>query len=97
MKKIILILILSGCAKPAPVNFIAHGAEKAVVALEKSLAPECRTESIIAQIDALKTHISSIKSACDSEVLSIKNEKDKYQWAFVAVIIFCLILCKKLI
>lgn len=104
MKKIIIIfffITLCGCAKTdAPItNSIADNAKKTLDAIKESLPPECRTETINAQINALDAQINDIPNVCQAEINPIKAERDAYKLKFhsvlIGLVVFFVLLIKK--
>lgn len=86
---VFLILIsLCGCAKTDTVSeTIANNAINATTALEQSLPAECKTESINTQFTVIKTEIRAIKSACEQEKEIITQEKLKWKYSFIGLVI----------
>ena len=87
----LLILLLAGCAKTEPVSeTIADNAVNTVVAIEKTLPDECKTEAVTTQLTVVKSEIRSITSACEAEKNVITQDKLKWKisfWALIGVII----------
>lgn len=84
MKKIFLLLLLSACSTTAPIDTTTNAINESVVALEKTLGPQCRTEAINAQINAIKTQIKSIPEICKAEIKKIEQERNYWRLAFSA-------------
>ena len=99
MKKFLILVALCGCTnRTEPVKGITQSAETAIVALEKNLAEPCRTDSIMAQIAAIKSQISTLPKICDTRVRAVEHERDKWQVAFFSLIaILSFIIIKKII
>lgn len=89
MKKVLLgflILSLIGCAKQAPItNDAVNVAKKTLDAIKATLPTECRTESVLAQIEALDAQINNIPDVCRAEIEPIKAERDEYRTKFLSV------------
>lgn len=89
MKKVLLgfvIFSLMGCAKQAPItNDAVNAAKKTLDAIKTTLPTECRTESILAQIEALNAQINNIPDVCRTEIEPIKAQRDEYRTKFLSV------------
>lgn len=85
MKKIIICLLLVGCA-PAPVKTTTETAKKSIVALEKNLPAQCRTETINAQIDAIKSQIDAIPEICAAQYESLRQERNTWRVATIGLV-----------
>ena len=84
----LLILLLAGCSKSEPVSdTIADNAVNTVVAVEKALPEECKTEAVKTQLTVVKSEIRSITKACDSEKDVITQDKLKWKWSFWGMIL----------
>ena len=84
----LLVLLLAGCSKTEPVsNTIADNAVNTVVAVEKALPNECKTEAVKTQLTVVKSEIRSITSACESEKNVITQDKLKWKFGFWGLII----------
>jgi hypothetical protein len=92
-----LILLLSGCVRETPVSeTVLDSALQQVAALEQTLAPECKTDTVITQTAVIKTQIRAAKQSCKAEKADIIKQKRKWQfyfWALSAAII-CYIIRK---
>lgn len=64
---IISVLLLSACSTQAPSEVIANNAIESVIAIEKSLSSECKTESVKQQLLSIKGQIATISTACETE------------------------------
>ena len=75
MKRFAILLIstvlLSGCFRSTPVDTAVENAQNSVVALEKSLTADCKTESTNAQLKSIKSSISEIKENWDGDIVWI--------------------------
>ena len=80
------LLLMGGCARKTPVETIADNATAQVVALEKSLTPECKTEAINAQIVAIKDVIAGAPAACELQIQPIRAERNALAIALMAII-----------
>lgn len=83
----LLCFILCSCGGHSATNDAVESTTNSVVALEKSLPKECATESINAQITAIKTQINTIGSVCEMEKAEIRKEKVKWQTAFWGLLV----------
>jgi hypothetical protein len=81
-----LLIGLCGCADKTPVETISDNATAQVVALEKSLAPECKTPAIMVQIAALKGEIASAPQACELQMKPIRTERNALAMALFAIV-----------
>lgn len=84
-------LLLSGCKTQTASEAVTESAINTATALEQSLTPECKTEPIIAQIQAIKTQIQAIESTCKVQTDNMRLQRNKYMWAFFATIAVCAI------
>lgn len=80
------VLLMCGCARKTPVETITDNATAQVVALEKSLAPECRTPAIMVQIAALKGEIAGAPQACELQMKPIRTERNALAVALFAIV-----------
>lgn len=80
-----LTLLLSGCAGTAT-DVATETAKNQVVALEKSLTADCKSASVNAQINAIKTQIASIEATCQAEQKTLRAEKAKWQILFYSLL-----------
>lgn len=73
---------LCSCGTVSASHDIADSATNTVTALEHSLSAECATDGIKTQIQAVKTQITAITKACETEKAEIRADKVKWQTAF---------------
>ena len=93
---IVLTLSLSGCFRATPIDSAVENAQNSVVALEKSLTADCKTEGTNAQLRAIKSSISEIKENCVAQQKILEEQKTKWQILFLgAVGIIALLLWRK--
>lgn len=91
-------LLLSGCKTQTASEAVTESAINTATALEQSLTPECKTEPIIAQIQAIKIQIQAIENTCKVEVDNMRLQRNKYMWAFFAMIaVFAIWLLRKMV
>lgn len=64
---ILSILVLSACSTKEPSEVMAENAIQSVIAIEKSLPNECKTESVKQQLLSIKGQIATISTACETE------------------------------
>lgn len=88
-----LILSLMGCATTGPINPITNSAQKTITALEQSIPEQCKTESVKANLDALKTQINAIPAVCTTEIKPYKEQRDKWRGFTFALLILIGIFC----
>lgn len=74
--------LLSGCFHSTPVDTAVENAHNSVVALEKSLTADCKTESTNAQLKAIKSSINEIKENCMARVQVLEEQKLKWKILF---------------
>lgn len=90
MKKTIaiflLILPLCGCQRKTPVQAIVDSATAQVVALEKTLPPECKTESIQEQMNNIKFEIGRAPAACEVMVDKVRAQRNSWALGFFAAV-----------
>lgn len=93
---LILTFLLSGCFRSTPIDTAVENAQNSVVALEKSLTADCKTESTNAQLRAIKSSISEIKENCIAQQKILEEQKTKWQILFLGAIgIIVLLLWRK--
>lgn len=89
-------VLLNGCFRSTPVDTATETAKNSIVALEKSLKDDCKTEGINEQIKAIKTTITNIHETCLAEKEILKEQKTKWQILFLGAIgIIVLLLWRK--
>ena len=86
-KIMILALLLNGCAKTAS-ETITETALQQLNAVEQAITPDCKTNAISGQINALRGTIKSQLSVCESEKQKIMADKLRWQAIAVALLIF---------
>lgn len=79
-------LLMCGCAHKTPVETIADNATAQVIALEKTLAPECKTEAVMAEITSIKAEIAGAPRACELQIQPIRTERNALAVALMAII-----------
>lgn len=82
----LLVLPLGGCAQSTPTNSVLESVKGQVVALEKSLPAECKTATIKAQIEAIRTQTDAVATVCKTEKDALEQSRDKWMVAFFAVV-----------
>lgn len=94
---LLILTVLTSCAKqPVASETIAEGAISAATAIEQTLPKECATQAIKTQITALKTQIKAITAASESEKQVIEQEKIRWKWAFLSLVMaIALFIAKK--
>lgn len=80
------ILLMGGCAHKTPVETITDNATAQVVALEKTLAPECKTEAVMAELTSIKAEIAGAPRACELQIQPIRTERNALAIALMAII-----------
>lgn len=83
-------LMLCGCARKTPVETIADNATAQVVALEKTLSDECKTDAVAAQIAAIKSEIAGAPAACEMQIKPIRTERNALAVALMAIVALAL-------
>lgn len=84
----LLVFSLVACSSTPQVSeTIADNAVNTVVAVEKSLSAECKTEAVTTQLTVVKSEIRSITSACQAEKDVITQEKLRWKWSFWALVL----------
>lgn len=92
------LLLMGGCTSKTPVETIADNATAQVVALEKTLAKECKTEAVMAQIDAIKTEIAGAPAACELQIKPIRTERNALALVLMIIVgLFVARIAKKVI
>lgn len=88
-------LLIGGCAKTGALMPIANSAEKTLEALEQSIPQQCQTDTVKANIEALKSQIKAIPAVCKTEIQPYKEQRDKWRgWTFALIILIILFLKK---
>lgn len=89
-------LLLSGCFRSTPIDTAVENAHNSVVALEKSLTADCKTEGTNAQLKSIKSSISEIREQCLARQKILEEQKTKWQLLFAGAIgIIVLLLWRK--
>lgn len=86
MKMIFIFLILitcTGCSQKPVTENIANSVIESLDSIEKTLPKECKTESVIAQINGAKAQIPNIVQACNSLIDSEKQKTKKWTLASI--------------
>lgn len=82
MKKVLILslLFLVGCANDKPASVaIGDSITEAVQAVEKNLTDDCATESVKAQLTAIKTQVSAMSRACEAEKETMQAEMNSWK------------------
>lgn len=66
---------------------MAESAINTATAIEQSLPKQCATDGIKSQITAIKTQITAITQACETEKAEIRADKIKWMTAFFGLVI----------
>lgn len=92
-----LILLFCGCTRETPVQGIADSTTAQVVALEKTLAPECKTPAIMVQIESIKSEIKRAPAACELEKDKIRAQRNSWALGFFGLAgVLALLVARKL-
>ena len=83
---LILTVLLSGCTRKTPVETITDNAMAQVVALEKTLPNECKTDAVLAQLVSIRAEIASAPAACELQIKPIRQQRNGYAIALFALI-----------
>lgn len=83
---ILCFAVLCGCTQKTPVEAIADNATTQIIALEKTLAPECKTPGIMVQIAAIKGEIARAPQACELQIKPIRTERNALALVLMAII-----------
>lgn len=86
MKYILILLLLTGCAKTAS-ETAADAALSQVDAVEAQIKKECPATKIDKDMNALRASIKSQLATCEGELARVEGDKVKWQVAFWAVIL----------
>lgn len=86
MKYVLILLLLCGCAKQPVSETIAQNAVNTATAIEKTLPKQCATDVVKTQIESVKTQITAIVQACETEKAEITAEKIRWKWAFLGLL-----------
>lgn len=84
MKYLLIVLLLTGCAKTASES-ATETALAQVDAVEQAIKKECPQAKIDKDMDALRSSINSQLSTCELEQARIQSDKIKWQTAFWAL------------
>lgn len=88
---ILVIILIAGCAKQPPASeTIANSAQESLNAVTATLPKECKSDAVVAQINAAKTAINATVTACNNEKDTINADKHKYQLLFFGLLIIVL-------
>lgn len=83
---ILCLVALCGCADKTPVETISDNAMAQVVALEKTLPNECKTDAVLAQLVSIRAEIASAPQACELQIKPIRQQRNGYAIALFALI-----------
>ena len=83
---LILTVLLGGCTRKTPVETITDNAMAQVVALEKTLPNECKTDGVLAQLVSIRAEIASAPQACELQIKPIRQQRNGYAIALFALI-----------
>lgn len=86
MKYLLIILLLSGCAKTAS-ETAADAALIQVGVVEQAIKKECPQAKIDKDMDALRATITSQLRTCEAEQARIQADKVKWEFAFFALLV----------
>lgn len=79
-------MLMCGCARKTPVETISDNAMAQVVALEKTLPNECKTDAVLAQLVSIRAEIASAPQACELQIKPIRQQRNGYAIALFALI-----------
>lgn len=83
---LLCVLLLCSCSGVSPEKQIANSVINNITALEKSLPSECRSEGIIASINAIKGEINDIVIACDASKSVLRGKIEKLEVIIAALL-----------
>ena len=92
VKRLVFLIILGctmlmcGCARKTPVETIADNATAQVIALEKTLPNECKTDGVLAQLVAIRAEIAVAPRACELQIKPIRQQRNGFAIALFALI-----------
>jgi len=93
MKRIIIpLLALAACSRTTPIDEQHAAIVTQLDALESSLAPECKTQGITSQIDAIRIQVETEVSVCHASVAEERAEKNQAYLMFSIVSILLVLL-----
>lgn len=79
-------VLMCGCTRKTPVETITDNAMAQVVALEKTLPNECKTDAVLAQLVSIRAEIASAPAACELQIKPIRQQRNGYAIALFALI-----------
>lgn len=79
-------ILMCGCARKTPVETITDNAMAQVVALEKTLSNECKTDAVLAQLVSIRAEIASAPQACELQIKPIRTERNALAVALFAIV-----------
>lgn len=80
------IISLAGCAKTS-VETVAESIEEQIKSLEKTLPKECKTESVVAQIESLRSENKVAQAVCETEISNIQLRYNRLLTIFLVVLV----------
>lgn len=86
---LLALLTFTGCSKSTVVDNIANSVIQSVENIEKNLPKECKTESVMAQINGVKAQIPNVVESCNS--LLEKEKATTEKWTLASVLEFGII------
>lgn len=88
---LLLSFMISGCSKTVdPVESLTDAAHQQIVAIDESLPKECRTKAIKEQLKAHDETVESIKMNCDTQRQLLNEEKIRWKWSFITLLVMIL-------
>lgn len=82
---VLLSLLLCSCSGASSVNDIADATINNVTVIERTLPSECKSETVIASLGAIKSEVKSIVSVCATEKKVLQNKIDKLNTLILAL------------
>ena len=83
--------MLCACAKQSPVEQQYVSIQNQIDAVKKTLPAECKTEGVLATLDALSSQVKAERVSCEAAINSAK--KDAFNAKLIATFIIALYSC----
>lgn len=86
---VLLLLAFTGCSSTTATKNVADSVIESIESIEKTLPKECKTESVMAQINGAKAQIPNIVKVCETELR--EQEQITEKWTLASIFEFGII------
>lgn len=97
--KVLPVVLLCACTKQTPMEPQYVSIQHQIDAVKKTLPAECKTEGVLATLEALSSQVKAERVSCEAAINSAKKDavNTKLMAAFVIALYSCLIVIAILI